>query len=1354
LPLQLFPDINRPEISIQCQWRTASPEEVESELLEPLENVLQGMPGVEEIEGTANPGTAQINLRFALGTDMKNALVEVIGRLNRLRPLPRDADRPIVTLGGGDGNANETLSWFFVQQLAGTPGTIESQRRFIEDTVRPRLEAIPGVAAVNVNSGPPDDVRITLDLERAAALGITVPDIAAQAAAASNVSGGQLDVGRRQYTLRFTGLFRPDRLGDLVLTWRDGRPVRLADVATIDVAPPARQQFGYQNGNPAIGIQVFRTPGANVLGTLEAVKAAVAELRDGPLKAHGLGIEQSFDASLFIHRAVNLLSENLLVGTLLALIVVWWFMREPRVTILIALTIPVCLCATFTVLDLLGRSLNVISLAGLALAVGMVVEGAIVVSGNVVRLRESGVPLQQAAREGARQVAGALVASTATTIAVFVPVLFLKDVEGQLFGDLALTISIAVAISIVVALTLLPVALSFALDRPLRPSGYGHGWPQLAEWVLRVTNSRPKQLSWIAGLLVLPLGLAWWLLPPLDYLPPVKRAAIDAFFNFPPGMSSEAVNRELLPTILERMRPYMEGRLEPKLKNWYILTWPGGGTIGARVQDETRIGELESLVREKIIVGLPDTRAFAAEGDLFGGIGGSARSVGIHLQSEDTAALNRVALAGRALLEKVFPNSAVQSFPNPEDVALELHAVPDDRRIAEVGWDRATLGTVIRTVGEGAWLGEYFDGKSRLPIVLRSSESATPEDLANAPLRTASGTVVRLGDLVQLSTELGPPAIRRLNHRRTVTLTVDPPASLSLEQVLSTINHEVLPQLRAGLPADGAIRMAGSADSLSKTLHTMSRVFGVALVVLLLLMTALFRSLKDSLIVLLTVPLALIGGVAGLRMLDVVKFQALDLLSMIGFVMMIGVIINHAILLVAAVRSVESTGTTPEEAIRAGLNQRLRAILASTLTGALGALPMAVNPGPGSVIYRGLAAVNIGGVVVSLVFSLVLIPALIRLLHKRPARAAVSVATATPLATSSPAVSILFGSLLCVVSAQRAHAAGPPVPVQVGTVTERSMSAYSWIPGSIVSRSDARVASVIAGRAVWVADVGTRVKSGEPIAKLDDTPAQIRSQELRAQVARAKAQLSVAATQLERFTQLAATKIVSVSQLDDARAQSNMAHEDVLRAEAQLRQAAYEISESQIRAPFPGVVTERFIQKGEYVQLGAATVRLVNTTDIEARATAALGLAANIRLGQIVSIRDHGLQRPGRIRAIVPVGDDRSRQFEVRVVSEDPDWLVGTSVEVSLPSATERTALTIPRDALVIRENHSYVLRVSHGNTVEELDVTPGIALADVVEVRGPVSAGDQLVIRGAERLSAGQTVKVIAHEQRAPHSG
>jgi multidrug efflux pump subunit AcrB len=985
LPLQLFPDIKRPELQIQTSWRTASPEEVESELLEPLENVMQGLPGVEEIEGNASVGGANLNLRFALGTDMKNALVEAIGRLDRLPPLPRDADRPQISL-GGNGDTNETLSWFFVQLLPGTAGPIEKQRRFIEDTVRSRLESIPGVAAVNVNTGPSDEVHITVDLERAAALGIALPDIASRAVAATNVSGGQLSVGRRQYTLRFTGRFSPEELGALVLAWRDGRPVHLADVASIDVSPPPRTFFAYQNGNPAIGVQVFRANGANVLGTLDAVKAAVAELRDGALKAHGLGIEQSFDAALFIRRAVHLLTENLIVGALLALIVVWWFMREWRVTLLIAATIPVCLCATFVALDLMGRSLNVISLAGLAFAVGMVVEGAIVVSGNVVRLRENGMPLGEATTRGARQVAGALIASTATTVAVFVPVLFLKDVEGQLFGDLALTISIAVAVSIITALTLLPQALGFVLNRPLKASGYGEGWPRLTEWILKVTDSRPKQLAWVAGLLVGPLLLSWWFLPPLDYLPPVKRAAIDTFFEFPPGMSPEAVNRELLPTLLERMAPYMRGEREPHLKNWYLQAWPGGGTIGARVVDEKRIGELEQLIREQVSVGLPDTRAFTAEGELFGGIGGSARSVGIHLQSEDTAALNRVAIEGRALLDKVFPGATVLSFPNPEEAGLELHAVPDDRRIAELGWDRAAVGTVVRAVGEGAWLGEYFDGKSRLPIILRSNQGTTHEELANAPLVTPTGLTVRLGDLVQLSTELGPPGIRRLNHRRTVTLTVDPPASLSLEKVLQIIDTQVLPTLRAHLPPDGSLRLAGSADSLSETLAAMSRVFAMALVVLLLLMTVLFRSLRDSLIVLLTVPLALVGGVLGLRMLDLVKFQALDLLSMIGFVMMIGVIINHAILLVAAVRSVQAEGVPLEDSIRAGLRQRLRAILASTLTGALGALPMAVNPGPGSVIYRGLAAVNIGGVVVSLIFSLVLIPALMRLMQPSAAR--------------------------------------------------------------------------------------------------------------------------------------------------------------------------------------------------------------------------------------------------------------------------------------------------------------------------------------------------------------------------------
>ena len=988
LPLQLFPDIDRPQISIQTNWRAASPEEVESELLEPQEQVLQGLPGMEELDGNAGSGGSNINLTFAIGTDMKNALVEVIGRLNRVRSIPKDADRPVVQLGGNNGNANDSLSFFFVQLLPGSAGPIDQYRHFIENSVKPRIEAVPGVSQVIVNAGPQDEVRITVDMAKAASMGISIPDISARAATAADISGGQIEVGRQQYELRFTGRYKPQELGAMVLSWRDGKPIRLGDVATIEVRPPERQFFAYQNGNPAIGLDVRRASGANVLATLTAVKKVVAEMRDSILKSKGLGIEQSFDSSLFINRAVSLLTENLIVGALLSLLCVWWFMRDWRATTLIASAIPICLLATFTALHLTGHSLNVISLAGLAFAVGMVVEGAIVVSGNILRLKEGGMTPYEAAYKGTHQVVGALIASTITTIAVFLPVVFLRDVEGQIFADLALTISIAVALSVIVAITVMPAAAGWLKAKKLK-SGYGDGWPWLTDKIMIWTDTRPKQLGWIAALLVLPLILTFAFKPRLDYLPPVKRAAIDAYFNFPPGMSPGMVDREMVPAMLARMKPYMDGAKQPQLKNWYVLLWPGGGTIGARVVDENRIGDLERIVRDEITVGLPDTRVFVEEGNLFGGFGGSARSVAIHLQGEDSVQLYKVAEAGRKLLEEKFPGANVQAFPPTDAAQLELHAVPDDRRIAEAGWDRATLGDIVRTLGEGSWLGEYFDGEQRVPVILRASDDLTPEQIAQTPLVTPSGRTVPLGDMIKFETVLGPSQIRRLDHRRTVTLTMDPPATLALQDALQTIDTQVLPELHKQL-SDGIIRLAGSADRLDQIVDTIGKNFLLALLVLLLLMAAMFKSLRHAFVVVLTVPLALIGGMLGLRVLGLFAFQPLDLLSMIGFIMMVGVVVNHAILLVDLTRTAQDDGHNLDDAIRMSLNQRLRAILASTLTGALGALPMAINPGPGSVIYRGLAAVNVGGVVVSLVFSLLLLPSLMRLSFAKRERKAIA----------------------------------------------------------------------------------------------------------------------------------------------------------------------------------------------------------------------------------------------------------------------------------------------------------------------------------------------------------------------------
>lgn len=978
LPVQLFPDIEQPQISIQTGWRAASPQEVESELLEPQEEVLQGLPGLKQLDANANPGGSWINLTFSLDTDMEQTLIDVISRLNRLPPLPRDATPPSLNLGGWGGGSNESLSWFFVQLLPGTPGPIEGYEQLIQDVVETRIETVPGVANVEVMAGAPEDLVLEFDPYRAAELGIQVPQIAALAARADDVSGGFVEVGRRQYTVRFEGRYAPEQLGELVLDWRDGRPVRLGDIATIAVRRSDRNGFTIQNNNPAIAIRVDRESGANVLETLTAVKAEVAALRDGPLVASGLTIAQSFDASVFIRRAIALVSNNLLLGVLLAVGVLWWFLRRARATLLVAAAIPMSLLATFIVLGLFGRSLNVISLAGLAFAVGMVLDAAIVVLENVVRLREKGLPAAQAALEGTTQVWGALLASTATTVAIFLPVIFLKDVEGQLFADLALTIAIAVTMSLVVAVTILPVGAKLWL-RDLELADHHAGlWERIADRVTGWTDSPKRRFGLIAALMGIPALLTVSLMPKLDYLPPVKRDAVDAYFNFPPGSNVDTIEAEIVQPMVERLRPYMAGEAEPALKNYYFIIWPGGGTLGIRALDQGKVEELERLVREEVTAGFPDTRVFAAQGNLFGGFGGN-RSIEIHLQSNDVATLMDTAGQGMALVAAAIPGAQSQAWPGTEMAEPELRLAPDDRRIVEAGWSRAEVGSVIRALGDGLFVGEHFDGEKRMNVILRGEGWSTPEELASLPVATPSGAVVPVGDLVSIERTVGPSSLRRVDRRRTVTLAVTPPDGMSLEQALETLQETVEPQLAALLPADGVIRYGGSADSLAEAIRTMSENFLIALLVLFLLMAALFRSVRDSVLVVLALPLATVGGVVALRLLNLATFQPLDLLTMIGFIILLGLVVNNAILLVHQTRCAEREGSTRREAVRDALRVRLRPIFMSTLTSILGMLPLLLLPGAGSVIYRGLAAVIVGGMSVSTLFTLVLLPSLLRL---------------------------------------------------------------------------------------------------------------------------------------------------------------------------------------------------------------------------------------------------------------------------------------------------------------------------------------------------------------------------------------
>ncbi|HKD21566.1 MAG TPA: efflux RND transporter permease subunit [Rhizomicrobium sp.] len=981
LPVQLFPDIDRPQIGIETDWRSETPREVEAQLVEPEEEVLQGIPGLQQMEGFANQGAGYINLTFALDTDMKSTLVDVIGRLNRLPPLPLDAQKPFVQL-ANTRDSNATLLFVFMQKLPGNSRNVDDFERFLRDVVVPRLEAIPGVGSAEVNGvGAAEELQIVFDPMRAAQLGIQLPKAANLISNADDISGGTMDVGRRQWGLSFRGRYSVSDLRDLVLEWRDGKPIHLGDIADVRIGRGKRQSFDYQNGNPALGIQIFRANGANVLATVNAVKEELQKINDGPAKEQGVYLQYSFDPSHFINQAVGMVTSDLIVGVLLAVGVLWFFMREWRATLIISSAIPICLFAVVILLQVAGRSLNVVALAGLAFATGMVLDAAIVALENILRLRERGMPAREAAQTGTDQVWGALLASTATNVAIFVPVIFLKDVEGQLFADLSLTIAFAVFVSLIVAITVVPVASMLFLRTRPKVAELAGTWHAITNYLMNLTDTPMKRRYWIGGLIVGSIVGTWLLLPSLQYLPQVKRAAIDGFIQYPAGATVEFADKQIARPIIDRLQPYMTGKKQPKLLNYYIQTYgPGAMGIGVRVPNDGDFPELEKIVRKEVIRDLPDSQASAQMGSLFGGFD-EGGGVSINIQSNDQEAMRAAARKGFELLNKRFPEAVIQTNPSLDFDQPQLKLIPDDRSIAESGWTRGDVAALTQMFGEGDYVGQRYDGEKRLFLIMKSQKIDSPQALLDTPVATPSSNnaVVPFGHLVGMQKTLAPSGIYRFNRRRTFAINFQPPRALALGDAMKTIRTEIEPQIRKLLPPDGSITYGAAANHLDNALWTMGKNFGLAVLILFLIMAALFKSVWDSAIATIALPLGMVGGMAALRLLGLFVFQPLDLLTMIGFIIVLGLVVNNTILLVARTRQAEAEGMSRVEAVRSSLETRLRPIFSSTLTAIFGMLPLVIVPGPGAEIYRGLGAVIVGGILVSHVFTLVLMPAMLRL---------------------------------------------------------------------------------------------------------------------------------------------------------------------------------------------------------------------------------------------------------------------------------------------------------------------------------------------------------------------------------------
>ncbi len=981
LPVQLAPTVERPVISVSTAWRGAAPEEVESEILEPQENVFRGLPGMTRMEATANRGQGSITLEFSSDVDMQRALLEVINRLNQVPRYPVDATEPTVRVGGGRFGGT-VIAWFAIRAVPGNSRPIASYQDFINETVLPRLEQIPGVSAANAFGGRPHEIRISFDPAKAAALGVDLSDLRFDNDF-RNTSAGNKDVGKRRYTLRYTGKYDMDTLGEKILAWRDGQPVYLRDIARVEKVMQDPAGVINQNGGPSIAMNVIPEAGVNVLEVMQRLKAVVAELQETVLQDAGLSITQVYDDSVYTRASIRMVRNNLVLGMMLAVGVLYFFLRRSVPALIVALAIPVSLLASFVFMHALGRTLNIISLAGLAFATGMVLDAAIVVLENIVRHREKGAPPKEAAYTGTRQVWAALLASTATTIAIFLPVVFLKDEAGQLFTDLAITISVSVAVSLLVAISVLPAATTRWMKEERLVDRHDRFWRRFTAWIDRLTATRKRQVAWVAGLIVVPLLLAWWIRPPADYLPAGKRNMSFGFLMPAPGLSVKTAQEELADVIARRIQPYLDGEKQPKVRNYFLGIFNGGAFFGVRAEKASEVDELLKVVNGEILANLPDTFGFARRAPVFRGVGGS-RQISVDLQGGDMRQLLAAARTGFGEVMRLIPGAQVRPSPALELGEPELRFVPDDRAVQEAGWSRQQLAGIIQALGNGRFVGEYFDGTRKMNVVLRHDGWRYPEDLLQVPLYTPAGEVVSLGQLVHWQRTAGPSQIRRVDRQRTVSLNVTPPDDFPLQQAIETLRGELDPVLKRQLPPDGRITYRGTAKALDTALASLGGSFLLAVVILYLLISAMFQSFRDAALVITTLPMATIGGLLGLRLLDAAVGQSMDLLTMIGFVILLGLVVNNAILLVYRTRQAQAEGQSRVEAVNTAVRLRLRPILMSTLTSVFGMLPLLLMPGSGTELYRGLASVIVGGMLVSTVFTLLLLPSLLKLTGGRP----------------------------------------------------------------------------------------------------------------------------------------------------------------------------------------------------------------------------------------------------------------------------------------------------------------------------------------------------------------------------------
>ncbi|MFP4056613.1 MAG: efflux RND transporter permease subunit [Candidatus Brocadiia bacterium] len=1005
LPVQMRPTVDRPEITVTTPYPGAAPPEVEQQVTNKLEEQLASVEDLKRITSVSRENESEIRLEFDWGVDKNIAQLNTQKRLNLVEDLPDDAEESIIKAIASD--EAHPVMWVFARRKSEAQQPLDPFRvyRYCDEYVKPRLERVSGVGGVFLFGGPEREIRVVVDHPRMSAFGLTVGQVAEVLRRENlNVRGGPLERGKRRETARTVGQFQSlDDIASVIVAYRNGRPIYVSDFASVEDSYKEQLAEVRHDGQQTVVFGILRKTGTNTLRVIDNVERQIERVNAELLANQDFELEVAHKESTYIRQAIRNVEQNLGIGAVLATAVLLLFLRSFRSTLIIALAIPISLIATFIFIGALGRTVNIVSLAGLGFAVGMVVDSAIVVLENTFRHMEEGEVGERAARNAAREVWGAVLASTLTTMAVFLPIVFLQVEAGQLFKDIAIALACAVGMSLLVSLSVIPMLSSRWLrvdpekERSRRRRAWrralyivAFGWlgravytafERLTGWLLRGTVRKVAAIALIAGPCVL---VFLRLTPDLNYLPQGSRNFVFGFVFLPPGTNLEKAKR-VTADVEAKVRAM------PEVESHFSVTLVGGvrdsSFLGCELK-EGYVDELDAFVaklRGIIATSVPGLRfppgvvlfkMSVFREAMFG------KGLEVNIRGPD---LDRLAAYAARCEEQIgaIPGVVVP-IQNTLDIGNpERRIVPDRERAADLGFNVRDVADVIQTLVGGKIADTYKEGGEEYDITLIGADRdiRTEEDLENVILEAPDGTRVTLRDLARVVFAVGPTKLEHIDEVRSVTLKVQVEPDSPLQRVVNAIEREVAGPLRQEMPSGYSVSLYGAADRLKEALDALRPSVVLAVLITYLLMASLFQSFVYPFVIILTVPLSWAGALVGLRLMEGLHYAGVvpglpefNVITLIGFVILTGVVVNNAILIVHQALNLRREGAPQAAAIHEAVRQRIRPIFMSTTTSVLGMMPLAVGGGSGTELYTGLGSVVVGGLFFSSLFTVLLVP--------------------------------------------------------------------------------------------------------------------------------------------------------------------------------------------------------------------------------------------------------------------------------------------------------------------------------------------------------------------------------------------